>query len=218
MRRRPAPAYAQRKLARENLGAPLRYLAGPPISDDDLAVLAEVTSTSPGAVRANPEGARRILQTIVQALDGTRFPWVADGRDPTEQEKAVAIATSAALITAQRVSTDRRSEGKEAPELKVRTFLTDMGFRPVPARVIATLAAAPHRGEYCPESELATRKADIVVRLFDDRVMAIECKVSNSEVNSVKRVNNDAASKATEWVRRLGTGPGRSRGHALRRV
>lgn len=194
----------ERKLAKENMSAPLRYLAGPPISDDDLAVLAEVTSTAPGAVRANPDGARRILQTIVQALDTTRFPWVADGRAPTAQEKEIAIATSAALITAQRISTDRRNDGKDAQEKKVKAFLAAMGFTLVPARVIGTLEAAPARGEFCAESMVGNRKADVPVRLFDGRLMPIECKVSNSELNSVKRINNDAAIKAVNWRRELG--------------
>ena len=35
--------------------------------------------------------------------------------------------------------------------------------------------------------------------------MAIECKVSNSYTNSVKRLNNDAAVKATAWTIKFGT-------------
>jgi hypothetical protein len=35
--------------------------------------------------------------------------------------------------------------------------------------------------------------------------MAIECKVSNSAVNSVKRLNNDAAAKAEAWLKDFGT-------------
>lgn len=34
--------------------------------------------------------------------------------------------------------------------------------------------------------------------------MAIECKVSNSTTNSIKRLNNDAAAKATEWLKDFG--------------
>ena len=35
--------------------------------------------------------------------------------------------------------------------------------------------------------------------------MAIECKVSNSATNSVKRLNNDAAVKAKYWIKQFGT-------------
>ncbi len=195
----------ERKLAKENMGAPLRYLAGPPISADDLAVLAEVASIAPGTLRKDPEAARRVLATIVQALDTTRFPWIAEGRSPTAQEKATAIATSAALITAQRVSTDRRNEGKDAQERMVKAYLAEMDFKAVPARPINTLDDAPLRGEFCGESMVGSRKADVPVRLFDGRLMPIECKVSNSELNSVKRINNDAAIKANIWRREFGT-------------
>ncbi len=34
--------------------------------------------------------------------------------------------------------------------------------------------------------------------------MPIECKVSNSAINSVKRLNNDVGSKATSWKRDFG--------------
>ena len=49
------------------------------------------------------------------------------------------------------------------------------------------------------------RKADIVIRLWDRRVMPTECKVSNSSTNSVKRLNNDAAVKAGKWLDEFGT-------------
>lgn len=36
------------------------------------------------------------------------------------------------------------------------------------------------------------------------RVLAIECKVSNSKTNSIKRLNNDAAVKAEYWLTQFG--------------
>jgi hypothetical protein len=188
----------------ENLGDPLRYLAGPPISKDDLAVLADVRSLAPGPLRGDPEAARRVLAAIVQAVDVTRFPWLAENREPTLQEREIAIATSAALIAAQRVSTDRRNESKDKQESLVKSFLTSIGFTAVCARPIFTLDNAPLRGEFCAESMVGSRKADVPVRLYDGRLMPIECKVSNSEVNSVKRINNDAAMKAVTWRREFG--------------
>jgi hypothetical protein len=44
-----------------------------------------------------------------------------------------------------------------------------------------------------------------LVRLPDRRCLAIECKVSNSAVNSFKRVNHEAMGKAREWLRAFGT-------------
>jgi len=70
---------------------------------------------------------------------------------------------------------------------------------------VLTLDQAPQPGEFCGESSFGGRKADLLVRLWDGRVMPIECKVSNSSTNSIKRLNNDAAVKATVWLKKFGT-------------
>ena len=73
-------------------------------------------------------------------------------------------------------------------------------MKEVPGRDIPNISHAPSAGEYgeyCGESVLGTRKGDIIVRLW-------ECKVSNSYLNSVKRLNNDAAVKAGSWKRDFG--------------
>ena len=184
---------------RNQLSDALRYLAGPPTSEDDLKVLAEANSLAPSRLDADHAIAGRVLATILQALDTKRFPWLEEGRRPTDAERSAAILASAALITAQRVSTTRRNEGKDAQEQAVRDFLTGMGFTAVPARPIRTLEDAPARGQFCAESMVGSRKADVPVRLFDGRLMPVECKVSNSALNSVKRINNDAAVKAKTW-------------------
>ncbi len=83
-------------------------------------------------------------------------------------------------------------------------MLRDIGFAEVPRRNIPLLDAAPAPGEFCSESKLGDTRADLVVRLFDRRVLAIECKVSNSAVNSFKRLNHEAAGKARSWLRDFG--------------
>ena len=44
-----------------------------------------------------------------------------------------------------------------------------------------------------------------MIGLFDGRTMPLECKVSNSSTNSVKRINNDAAVKAESWRHDFGS-------------
>jgi hypothetical protein len=182
----------------------LRYLAGPPISRDDLEVLAD-GSLSPKQLKANPDMALRVVETILVALDRRRFPWVAEGREPGEAEREAAALASAALLATQRLSTSRRSESKDVQEQAVADSLAGAGFEEVPTRTINTLDNAPRQGEFCRESLFGTRKADFVVGLWDGRRMPIECKVSNSSTNSVKRLNNDAAVKATRWLEQFGT-------------
>lgn len=192
------------EILKNHLGDALRYLTGPPISADDLKVLAD-TSLSPGYLARDQKAAERVLDTIRQAIDPRRFPWLVEGRLPKRNEKAAAIIASATLLTAQRVGTDRRTQGKNTQEQTVKDFLRSIGFEEVLCRPITNLSVAPEIGQFCGESLVGSRKADIPVRLHDGRLMPIECKVSNSSTNSVKRINNDAAVKAKIWTKEFGT-------------
>jgi hypothetical protein len=186
------------------LFAVFRYLAGPPISDDDLKTVAEVQSLNASQLRNDPEAVRRIIEVVRMGMDRRRFPWVREDREPTEAEKRAAIVASAAIMATQRVGTDRRSKGRQAQEGMVSGVLTGAGLVEVAKRKVMTLTDAPEPGQFCGESYLGNRKADFLVRLWDHRIMPIECKVSNSATNSVKRLNNDAAAKAEAWQKDFG--------------
>jgi XamI restriction endonuclease len=176
----------------------LRYLAAPPVSFDDLETLSGV------AGRDFENQWPIVVGTILALVDTHRFPWVVDGREPTEAERRAAVVSTAAQIAARRILTARANESKNAQEELVKAALRAAGFDEVRPRVISTLRTAPRPGEFCGESMLGSRKADLVVSLWDDRVLAIECKVSNSKINSVKRVKNDAAVKAKLWIQEFG--------------
>jgi hypothetical protein len=185
----------------------LRYIAGPPISEDDLKTLAEAQTFTKARLRADPAMAKRFIDTIVSVVDVRRFPWLSrDGqhREPTEIERDSAILASAAVIATRDTETMRRSQSKEEQELLVDDLLHAHSFQKVGTRTVQNLGDAPRPGEFCRESMVVGRKADFVIGLFDNRVMALECKVSNSAVNSIKRLNNDAASKAEVWRDELG--------------
>jgi len=191
-------------LTNPNFLEAFRYFAGPPLSADDLRTLSEGV-LSPGHLRKDPAMVRRIVDIVRMGLDRRRFPWISEDREPTADERAAAVLASAALMAARSVGTARRHEGKEAQELLVANTLSGAGLIRVDTRAISTLDLAPHAGEFCRESVLGSRKADIVVRLWDHRLMPIECKVSNSALNSIKRLNNDAAVKAETWTKDFGT-------------
>lgn len=182
----------------------VRYLPGPPISADDLKTLADAVSITPKRLQADPEMVQRIMSVVRLGLDRRRFPWITEDREPDEAERYAAVVATAALMATQRVGTNRRSEGKVKQEQQVEDVLLATGFRKVPRRDVRTAADLPNAGEFCGESKLGNRKADFILRLWDHRIMPIECKVSNSATNSVKRLNNDAAAKAEVWRRDFG--------------
>jgi len=191
-------------LTNSSLLEAFRYLAGPPVSQDDLRTLGEAV-LSPGRLRNDPDMARRVVEVVRLGLDRRRFVWVSEGREPSEAERGAAILASAALLATRKVGTDRRHRGKQEQETQVEEAFLQAGLVKVPTRRVATFMDAPAAGHFCRESELGGGKADFVLRLWDNRVMAIECKVSNSAVNSVKRLNREAAAKAEAWTRDLGT-------------
>lgn len=129
---------------------------------------------------------------------------MAEDREPTDAERETAIVATSALMASRRVMTDRANESKQEQEQAVSDVLLGAGFVQVPTRTIDNSSQAPRKAEFCRESSFGGRKADLVVGLWDGRLMPIECKVSNSSTNSVKRLNNDAAAKAVTWSKRFG--------------
>lgn len=197
-------AQASDVLADSDLLYTARYLAGPPVSTDDLRVLADARLT-PASIRADPDSALRVVETILRGLDRERFAWVAEEREPSMEERRVAVVATAALIASQRVRTGRQTDAPRRQEGLVKSWLADTGFVEEQPRPIPTVFAAPDVGRFTGECVVGeSRKADIVVRLWDGRIMPIECKVSNSELNSIKRLTNDAAVKARVWIDDLG--------------
>ncbi len=181
----------------------VRCLTGPPISKDDLNTLVGVPSISRSRMKKQPTFAHEVIDLIMNGLDQRRFPWVRDGRNPTEAERLAAVVASAALLANRKVGTARRHLGKKQQEQAVTDMLTLIKWKRVNPRRITNLEDAPRPGEFCGESNVCGNKADIVVGLLDRRLLLIECKVSNSAVNSIKRLN-DAKKKATEWKKDLG--------------
>jgi hypothetical protein len=191
-------------LADKRLQEAVRYLAAPPISEDDLKVLADIPSLAPKRIESEPELRAKLTDTIRAALDPRRFPWLKDGRSPTADERSGAVVASAALAGAQRVATSRRSQSKTDQEEAVRVELRRAGFTQVAPAPVDTLAHAPSPGHFCSECLVGSRQADILLSTYDHRMVAIECKVSNSSTNSIKRLNNDAAVKAEVWRKDFG--------------
>ena len=181
----------------------LRYLAAPPVSEDDLRTLAK-TKLSATALKATPENARRVADIVLRLVDPHRFPWIVESRAATTDELERAVVASSAMVAAQKVSTARRGASKLQEEA-VKEVLRSCGFVEDSARPdIETLVDAPAPNCFRGECKLGGTKADIVVRLPDQRVLAIECKVSNSAVNSFKRVNHEAVGKARSWLSDFG--------------
>ncbi len=184
-----------------------RYLGAPPISLDDLETLAEVRL---GAATANPstDDAERILAVMRVIVDPRRFPWIQAGRKSRSAEQRAASLATTVLVASQRLQTLRRGDEKAAVEGAVKGLLIGMGWslasRRPPRGIQKLVTDAPAARTFLTQVNLGADNADVVVRLDDGRLLAVECKGSNSEINSRKRLNKEAVQNARAWLAGFG--------------
>lgn len=207
----PGPGGAEllADLCKSDLGrTAFRYLGAPPISTDDLETLAEVRFAA-AAFDAGGATADRLLDVMRAIVDPRRFPWLDERRPASATEHEAARLATAALMASQRVQALRRGDEKAAVEGAVKGLLVGMGWRPAeqrPAQGIQRLLMdSPPPRSFLTQCNLGADNADLIVRLDDDRLLAIECKGSNSEINSRKRLNKEAAQNARAWTGRFGS-------------
>ena len=84
----------------------------------------------------------------------------------------------------------------------MRELLSGIGYRAenIPRDLDVVLANALPEGSFASrEVLLAGDKCDVLVRLRDGRLLAIECKVSNTAINSYKRLIRETGGKANRW-------------------
>jgi hypothetical protein len=182
-----------------------RYLGAPPISDDDLKTLAEVTLS---ATAAGPEHSDRLLAVMRVIVDPRRFPWLEAHRVAGRAERDAATLATTALVASQRVQTLRRGDEKSSVEGAVKGLLIGMGWAEAPTRpargIQKLVTDAPPPRTFLTQTNLGADNADVIVRLDDGRLLAIECKGSNSEINSRKRLNKEAVQNARAWLAGFG--------------
>lgn len=196
----------------------LRYLMGPPVSADDLTTLLTDYTLARTTFRNDSAAREALFSIILTGLDRERFPWVVPGREPTPEQRRAAVVATASLMANQRTQTERRSTSGKALEDAVRQMLRDLqmgelepprsmreGSSSLVAQVQGMRDFPPAGTFYGRETLLGDRKADVIAMTWSTLLVPMECKASSSELNSIKRLNNDAAAKAHYWLQRHGT-------------
>ena len=210
----PNPALVRAVLLDEMLFDALRYVAGPPVSEDDLGVLVtrKVEGVGKTEIKDNDTLPVEILRLICRLADPYRFPWVATGRAPTPRELRLAIRTTMTMQAAQALQTERRSYGRVV-ERQLETQLIELGFVKVAGgtKALRRQSAYPARGRitqpshhpiyphFYGECTVYGRKVDMFIALATGRMIALEAKDSSSALNSTKRLLNDTAAKAKHY-------------------
>lgn len=172
-----------------------RFTGGPPVSEDDLKTLSGCRSCR------TLEQMTDTLTVIRGLIDRARFPWLSDDRPSTDEERRVALISTASLRAVERTRTIRRGEQKGRQEPTVMKALVAAGMQA--ASTIADVDDDLKPGMCKHGIVFEGEQCDVLARLWDKRFLAIECKSTNTEVNSRKRLN-DAGNKATLWRQKRG--------------
>jgi hypothetical protein len=181
-----------------------RHLMAPPTSQDQFKLIcsswpkgSEKTGAPLSTVTASD-----VATKLAQWRSRRLAPWIAANRDPKFREINTLILAVAPLIAQQRLATARRNRLARVQEESLMAMLTAAGWEQLDARTIDRQGALQTR-QFMHKARFASgitgrAEVDIALGLPGAVVVALECKVTNDETNSVKRVN-DVAKKAQAW-------------------
>lgn len=182
-------------------GVVFRHLMAPPVSQDQFKLLCPQWSkeTENKSRPASAIAAQAAQNAILSRLDPGLVSW---GKGvPSAKRLRTLLKVAAVLIAQQRVATDRRTRLAIEQEDAVIKLLLEEGWTCLPSKQIDARGEVPPK-HFMHKTRFATKslpqEVDVACGLKGTYVLAMECKVTNDETNSVKRIN-DVLKKATAW-------------------
>lgn len=182
----------------------LRHLLAPPISQDQFRLLAKswIKATEKNGNPIKKPAAEQIAFVFEERRDRRLTPWLTAQRDPRRAELLGTLGAIGPLIASQRFSTARRNRLAERQEQDAIAVLEQRNWERQQSRLITTGGALRQR-QFMHKARFKSGKKenqeiDIACGLGDTYILAVECKVTNDETNSIKRMN-DILKKATAW-------------------
>lgn len=182
----------------------LRQLLAPPISQDQFRLLAKswVKATEKSGKPVSPASAAQISAVFEARRDKRLTPWLSAQRAPRMAELLSTLGAIAPLIANQRLSTARRNRLALRQEQDAINVLEQRGWERQQSRLISTGGALGprqfmHKARF-KSGRKENQEIDVACGLGDTYILAVECKVTNDETNSIKRMN-DVLKKATAW-------------------
>jgi len=183
--------------------AVLRHMAGPPISQDQFALLCPAYNKQAEKPKRQFSGdvALAVSAALLKVRDRRLTRWIDAGRKPTIAEVRAVVHSVAPMLSQQNVATLRRNRLSAAQESAVTDLLRAAGWERIVSGLVEQSSTLPVR-HFMHKTKFATRtrpqEVDIACGLGKSVVLAMECKVTNDRTNSVKRVN-DILKKASAW-------------------
>lgn len=182
----------------------LRHLLAPPISQDQFRLLARswVKATEKNGKPIRSASAAEISAVFDARRDKRLSPWLTAQRAPRMAELLAMMGAISPLIANQRMGTARRNRMAMRQEQDAISVLEQRNWQRQQSKLITT-GGALNRREFMHKARFKSGKKenqeiDIACGLGNTYILAIECKVTNDETNSIKRMN-DILKKATAW-------------------
>lgn len=182
----------------------LRHLLAPPISQDQFRLLARswVKATEKSGKPISASSADQISKVFEERRDKRLTPWLTAQRPPRMAELLATLGAIAPLIASQRIATARRNRLAVRQEQDAISLLESRGWKRQQSKLITkggTLEQRQfwHKARF-KSGKKENQEIDIACGLGETYVVAVECKVTNDETNSIKRMN-DILKKATAW-------------------
>ncbi|MES3110545.1 XamI family restriction endonuclease [Sphingomonas aurantiaca] len=181
-----------------------RQMLAPPMSQDQFKLVCPVwVKGSENSCRPVPKNVADVVaNTLIGRMDLGIAHWIVDSKIPSRRDILTLIRVTSTLMASQKVATSRRLRLAFEQEYAVADMLDKNGWTKLPSKLIDTRAAVPpkhfmHKTRFATDTT-APQEVDIACGLKNSYVLAMECKVTNDETNSVKRVN-DVLKKAKAW-------------------
>lgn len=189
-----------------------RQMLAPPLSQDQFKLVCSAWSKAAenNGTKISRSAAEEIAIAILERLDRGLVRWEPKTSRPNRREIEAPLVITSTQIALQKVATARRTRLASEQEIAIVNLLEAAGWQRLPSRLIDERAQVPEKS-FMRKTRFATgsgskahQEVDIACGLKGSYVLAMECKVTNDETNSVKRVN-DVLKKAAAWKRHWGS-------------
>jgi hypothetical protein len=186
-----------------------RHLLSPPLSQDQFKLICpQWPKSSEKSGRPIPVEAASVVAQMLGRWRARRLsPWIEMNREPATAEIDSLLLAAGTLIALQKLVTARRNRIAREQEEAVTELLRAKGWQRLPSQLIDQRAQVPakhfmHKTRFA-SGQNQSQEVDVACGLGATVVLAMECKVTNDETNSVKRVN-DVLKKAAAWKNHWG--------------
>jgi len=186
-----------------------RHILAPPKGQDPFKLICPQwpKSSEKNASRVSAAAAAKVAEAFDRWRSRRLTPWLDAKREPHAEELDSLLLSVSPLIASQRLATARRNRLAREQEQAVIELLESRGWKKETSSLVEQGSDLP-RLHYMHKTRFSSgvgqsQEVDIGCGLGKSTVLAMECKVSNDETNSVKRIN-DVLKKSAAWRKKWG--------------